>query len=234
MQNSQSSLFAKIAVLLILATAGYILYRKERGVVRNDLRAVETVGLMSSQDIMHQQLDNLKTENTADLLTDGRTTVISTAELRRKELLRRRQGEDLDQVLGAYEARQEVDRKHSREMDDHRRRLANEQYEQLEHSNNHLIKTGQQGGANASNVLHTVHQENARREQAETMNWANISSRAATQNMQNAQAQHDMEVLRAEAEAAIEKAANELGSEEEGSTLDRWMREGIEGTHDRV
>lgn len=198
------------------------------------MRAKETVGLMSSQDILSEQLHTVKMENKIDLITNGRTTVISTGELRRKELLRQRQAQNLDQILGAYEESHNANRAHSREMDNQRRRLANEQYEQLEHSNDHLIKSGQQGGAQASNTLHLIHQENARRDQAETMNWADISSRAAIQNMQNAQAQHDMEVQRAEAEAEIAKAQNELGPEEEESTLGRWMREGIEGTHDRV
>lgn len=206
----KTSPFLLVVIVGIVAVAGYILYSLDHGSQKDSMRATETVKMMNSSFIIKQQLYTAQDENEVDIITDGRTTVIGTATLRRRELLRRREAENFELILDAHGKQLDQARENSRELDDLRRRMANEQYEQIENSNHHIMKSGQEAAAHTSNTFHMIHQEGIRREQAETMNWANISSRAALQNMQNAQAQHDLNVQMAEPNAAIQKAQNGL------------------------
>lgn len=208
--SPKPSPFLVIVILGIVAVAGYMLYSIDHADKKDSLRASETLKMMSSEFMLKQQLMNVEDETEVDIISDGRTTVIGTSTMRRREMLRSGQAKNLELILDAHGTMLDQAREHSKEMDDIRRRMANEQYEQLENSNHHVMKSGQEAAAHASNTFHMIHQEGARRQQAEAMNWANISSRVAIQCMQNAQTLHDMETQRAEATAEIAKAQNEL------------------------
>lgn len=208
--KTQSHHFLSVVILGLLAVSGYMLYTLDRSGRRQTESAAQGMKLAASTIVNEDALYDATVDNETDILSDGRTTVISTATLRRREMLSRRDEANIVQIVNAHGERQNMAREQSRELDDLRRQLANEQFEQVEHSNNHLMKSGQQGGAHVSNTFHTIHQEGARRERAEALNSANTASRVAIQNMQSAESLRELEGRIAESKATIQKANTEL------------------------